>query len=375
MFPAAEAVGDTRTNGAGPAPGRSTAASLVQGALAARDADKRTSAPCTFCARFGFRFCAWRRARSASRGPSRCTSAASSGRGQRHRPRRAERQRVRRAVRGRRLDAGPADEAGSMRAFTQNPAIRQQLIWIGLWFVLGAFIGFDNYAHGGGAVRRALRVGAHGRPGKKRRWRGGGVRVAALLVLASLRFALTRSLRGRRRRRRALSGRLTARGSPSNLWYEPPHGGREIHAEALVIGQARAAMSPASGLQLKKRRWSSSVTKGGICRNVIASRQGADQRGQDLTTSSATAVTSASSRTTSASTWSRCRAGSRGGQQAHRRRQDPAQGERLRLPHGRGAADLAQHRQPRRRTASGARRPGRQHVVATARGRRDRASV
>ena len=42
--------------------------------------------------------------------------------------------------------------AGSLRAFTQNPAIRQQLIWIGAWFVLGAFIGFDNYAHGGGML-------------------------------------------------------------------------------------------------------------------------------------------------------------------------------------------------------------------------------
>ena len=45
---------------------------------------------------------------------------------------------------------------GSWQAFVQNPAIRQQLIWIGGWFVLGAFMGFDNYAHGGGLLFGAL---------------------------------------------------------------------------------------------------------------------------------------------------------------------------------------------------------------------------
>ena len=45
---------------------------------------------------------------------------------------------------------------GSWRAFVQHPAIRQQLIWIGGWFVLGAFMGFDNYAHGGGLLFGAL---------------------------------------------------------------------------------------------------------------------------------------------------------------------------------------------------------------------------
>ena len=79
--------------------------------------------------------------------------------------------------------------AGSMRAFTQNPAIRQQLIWIGAWFVLGAFIGFDNYAHGGGMLFGGLYGWAlAAEPGKKRRWRvAAAFWVAALLVFASLR--------------------------------------------------------------------------------------------------------------------------------------------------------------------------------------------
>ena len=45
---------------------------------------------------------------------------------------------------------------GSWRAFTQHPAIRQELIFIGAWFLLGAWIGFDNYAHGGGMLFGAL---------------------------------------------------------------------------------------------------------------------------------------------------------------------------------------------------------------------------
>jgi len=80
---------------------------------------------------------------------------------------------------------------GSWRAFTQNPAIRRQLIWIGAWFVLGAFLGFDNFAHGGGMLFGALFAWALGtdaqpRPVRRRRMAvavGGGV----LLVAASLR--------------------------------------------------------------------------------------------------------------------------------------------------------------------------------------------
>jgi rhomboid protease GluP len=79
--------------------------------------------------------------------------------------------------------------AGSMRAFTQNPMIRQQLIWIGAWFVLGAFAGFDNYAHGGGMLFGGLYGWAlAAEPGKKRRWRvAAAFWVAGLLVFASLR--------------------------------------------------------------------------------------------------------------------------------------------------------------------------------------------
>src|SRR4029079_7398109 len=47
-------------------------------------------------------------------------------------------------------------QVGSWGAFARHPAIRQQLIWIVSWFILGAFIGFDNYAHGGGLLFGAL---------------------------------------------------------------------------------------------------------------------------------------------------------------------------------------------------------------------------
>lgn len=39
---------------------------------------------------------------------------------------------------------------GSFRAMWDEPEIRRQLSWVGAWFVLGAFAGFDNYAHAGG---------------------------------------------------------------------------------------------------------------------------------------------------------------------------------------------------------------------------------
>jgi rhomboid protease GluP len=81
--------------------------------------------------------------------------------------------------------------AGSLRAFTQNAAIRQQLIWIGAWFVLGAFIGFDNFAHGGGLLFGALYTWAvvtgAAEPRKRRARLAVALGVGALLVVAALR--------------------------------------------------------------------------------------------------------------------------------------------------------------------------------------------
>jgi membrane associated rhomboid family serine protease len=80
-------------------------------------------------------------------------------------------------------------QAGSLRAFTQNPAIRTNLIWIAAWFVLGAFIGLDNYAHAGGMLFGGLYGWAlAAAPGKPRRWRmAAALWVGAVLVFASLR--------------------------------------------------------------------------------------------------------------------------------------------------------------------------------------------
>jgi len=79
---------------------------------------------------------------------------------------------------------------GSWSAFVRHPAIRQQLIWIGGWFILGAFMGFDNYAHGGGLLFGALYTWAL--LGYARERRTGRVRLAvalgvgAVLIAASL---------------------------------------------------------------------------------------------------------------------------------------------------------------------------------------------
>ncbi|HMF41551.1 MAG TPA: rhomboid family intramembrane serine protease [Polyangia bacterium] len=80
--------------------------------------------------------------------------------------------------------------AGSWRAFTQNPAIRQQLIWIAAWFAIGVYAGFDNYAHGGGLLFGALytwAVAAGAEPRKHRARMALAFAVGALIVAASLR--------------------------------------------------------------------------------------------------------------------------------------------------------------------------------------------
>jgi hypothetical protein len=79
--------------------------------------------------------------------------------------------------------------AGSLRAFTGNPAIRQQLIWIAAWFLFGVFAHFDNYAHGGGLLfgglyTWALAAGAEARKRRVRLAIAFGVGV--VLVVASL---------------------------------------------------------------------------------------------------------------------------------------------------------------------------------------------
>jgi membrane associated rhomboid family serine protease len=44
------------------------------------------------------------------------------------------------------------ERLGSFAAMARDPAILRQLGMVGAWFVLGAFVGFDNYAHAGGLV-------------------------------------------------------------------------------------------------------------------------------------------------------------------------------------------------------------------------------
>ena len=79
---------------------------------------------------------------------------------------------------------------GSWRAFAQHPAIRRELIFIGAWFLLGAFLKFDNYAHGGGMLFGALFTWALASQSaapnvRAKRW-AAAVGVGVLLVAASL---------------------------------------------------------------------------------------------------------------------------------------------------------------------------------------------
>jgi rhomboid protease GluP len=79
--------------------------------------------------------------------------------------------------------------AGSLNAFLQNRAIRQQLIWIAAWFLIGMFAGFDNYAHGGGLLFGGLYTWAvaAGAEVRKRRIRlAVAFGVGVVLVAASL---------------------------------------------------------------------------------------------------------------------------------------------------------------------------------------------
>lgn len=73
---------------------------------------------------------------------------------------------------------------GSWSAFARHPGIRQQLIFIVAWFILGAFIGFDNYAHGGGLLFGALYTWAL--LGYARERRAGRVRLAVALGVGAL---------------------------------------------------------------------------------------------------------------------------------------------------------------------------------------------
>jgi tetratricopeptide (TPR) repeat protein len=47
-------------------------------------------------------------------------------------------------------------ELGSWDAMFSHEVVRRDLMWTGAWFVLGAFAGFDNFAHGGGLAFGAL---------------------------------------------------------------------------------------------------------------------------------------------------------------------------------------------------------------------------
>ncbi len=69
-----------------------------------------------------------------------------------------------------------------------NPEIRRELSWIGGWFVLGAFAGFDNYAHAGGLAFGLLFAWALIAPPARRQARRAVVLISfAVLVGLSLR--------------------------------------------------------------------------------------------------------------------------------------------------------------------------------------------
>jgi len=73
---------------------------------------------------------------------------------------------------------------GSFRAFIDEPSIRRELINIGIWFVVGAVAGFDNYAHGGGLVFGALFAWMLAAPEARKRTRLGVTAVVGIVLVA-----------------------------------------------------------------------------------------------------------------------------------------------------------------------------------------------
>jgi rhomboid protease GluP len=77
---------------------------------------------------------------------------------------------------------------GSLRAMWADPGVRSNLTWIGGWFVLGAFAGFDNYAHAGGLLFGLLFTQALiARPPRRKARLAAPVLAFAAIVALSLR--------------------------------------------------------------------------------------------------------------------------------------------------------------------------------------------
>jgi hypothetical protein len=75
---------------------------------------------------------------------------------------------------------------GSFRALWDDPRARGELKWIGLWFIVGVFAGFDNFAHGGGLAFGLLFAWAQlaPPPSRKRRLAVTLTSLAAFVLLA-----------------------------------------------------------------------------------------------------------------------------------------------------------------------------------------------
>jgi rhomboid protease GluP len=74
---------------------------------------------------------------------------------------------------------------GGFRAMWEDPGTRRDLTWIGAWFVVGIFAGFDNYAHGGGLAFGLLFTWALMAPPPRRRARL-AVALASFAALVAL---------------------------------------------------------------------------------------------------------------------------------------------------------------------------------------------
>lgn len=74
---------------------------------------------------------------------------------------------------------------GGFRAMWSDPGMRRNLTWIGAWFVVGVFVGFDNYAHAGGLAFGLLFTWALMAP-PQRRWRRMVVALVSFAALVAL---------------------------------------------------------------------------------------------------------------------------------------------------------------------------------------------
>jgi rhomboid protease GluP len=170
---------------------------------------------------------------------------------------------------------------GSFRALWDDPKARSGLKWIGLWFIVGVFAGFDNYAHGGGLAFGLLFGWALLAPAPSRRRR-----LAVALGLFGVLVALSwRPLPVIHAADRALYKAVRTQDAATIVALTEPLLGSDRRIEALEVrsyalvslGRYQDALD-ATGEVIQKRPSSVlALTARGAARFMVGDRAGAEE--------------------------------------------------------------------------------------------------